>query len=111
TTYNGLRFPQGLMPKLADQLGSIALLRSVKASAAVHSLAQAWVKIGRNPVAGSSKIAPHIGSVVSLELGGQDGKLPAFIALNSPYSVGAGYLPPGTGPFYISPGGAGLANT
>jgi hypothetical protein len=69
------------------------------------------VKIGRNPVAGSSKIAPHIGSVVSLELGGQDGKLPAFIALNSPYSVGAGYLPPGTGPFYISPGGAGLANT
>src|SRR5439155_395680 len=48
TSYNGLRFPQGLMPTLATQLDSIALLRSVYAWAGVHGLMQAWVQIGRN---------------------------------------------------------------
>ena len=49
------------MPRLGDQLDNIALLRSTKSWAAVHELARTWVQIGRNPISGLAKIAPHIG--------------------------------------------------
>src|SRR5260370_37872933 len=61
TSYGDLRFPQGLMPKLADQLDSIAFPRAGRAPAIAHGLAQTWVQIARNPVSGVSKIAPRIG--------------------------------------------------
>jgi hypothetical protein len=113
TSYGDLRFPQGLMPKIADQIGSVALLRSVKSWAAVHGLSQTWAQIGRNPVSGLSKIAPHIGSVVSLELApsSPDHTLPAFVSLNTGDGPGSGYLAPENAPFYVSPNGGGLANT
>lgn len=112
-TYNGVRWPQGMMPVLADQLQNIALVRSVKSWALVHNLARTWVQIGRNPALSSSRIAPHIGSVVSVEYASQtpNRTLPAFVHLNATTGPGAGYLPPAHSPFYISPGGAGLANT
>src|SRR5207253_6731256 len=82
-SYNGMRFPQGLMPNLATQLDSLALLRSVQAWAGVHVLMQAWVQIGRNPVTALAKISPHIGSVVSMEVSqGARETLPTFRALN-----------------------------
>jgi len=113
TSYGDLRFPQGLMPNLAGQLDSIAFVRSVIAWATAHSIAQTWVQIGRNPVSGLSRIAPHIGSVVAMELGGNAGDrtLPAFISLNAADGPGAGYFPTGDAPFYLSPNGGGLANT
>ncbi|MBI1788095.1 MAG: DUF1501 domain-containing protein [Acidobacteria bacterium] len=111
TSFGDIRFPRGLMPALADQLDNVAFLRSVKAYALVHGLAKTWVNIGRNPTAGTAKIAPHIGSVVSMELVKQQGDLPAFVALNTPLGVGPGYLPPEYGPFYITPNGAGVGNT
>ena len=40
TTYGDLRFPQGLMPNLANQLDSIALVRSSRAWATAHGIAQ-----------------------------------------------------------------------
>ena len=113
TSYGDLRFPQGLMPNLANQLDSVAFVRSVRAWATAHGIAQTWVQIGRNPVSGLSKIAPHIGSVVAMELGGNpaDRTLPAFISLNAADGPGAGYFPPNDAPFYVSPNGGGLANT
>ena len=36
TEYYGVLFPQGLMPGIAEQFGSVTLLRSVRAWAAVH---------------------------------------------------------------------------
>lgn len=113
TSYDGIRFPQGLMPKLAEQMDSIALVRSIKPWALVHELSRQWLLIGRNPVSGLSKIAPHIGSVVSMELGAKsaDRTLPAFLSLNTGSGPGAGYFPPDNGPFYVSPGGGGLGNT
>jgi hypothetical protein len=112
TSYGDVRWPQGLMPKLGAQMEHIALVRSVKSWAAVHQLAQTWVQIGRNPISGLAKIAPHIGSVVSLEL--SDSKkqtLPAFVSLNVDTGPGAGYLPPEHSAFYITPGGGGLGNS
>lgn len=113
TSYGNVRWPRGLMPKLAEQMGDIALLRSVKAWALVHGLSQTWVQIGRNPLSGLSRIAPHIGSVVSREVGGElsDRTLPAFVSLNASSGPNQGYLEPLHAPFYISPGGTGLANT
>jgi hypothetical protein len=112
TSYGDIRWPQGIMPKLADQMEDVALLRSVKSWAAVHDLARTWVQIGRNPVSGLAKIAPHIGSVVSLELGeGRRATLPAFVSLNTGSGPDQGYLQPDHAPFYVSPGGTGLANT
>ncbi len=112
-TYNGLKWPRGLMPRLAAQLDDIVLVRSVRAWAAVHGLAQVWMQIGRNPAAGSARIAPHIGSVVSHELAAQnkDAVLPAFITLNTLSGIGNGFLPPEAAPFFAAPGGTGLTNS
>ncbi len=110
TSYGDIRFPQGLMPNVAAQLDSIAILRSVRAWNTAHGLAQTWVQIGRNPISGLSRIAPHIGSVVANELGGA-GVLPAFVSLNSQSGPDQGYFPPEDGPFYVSPNGGGLTNT
>lgn len=112
-SYGDIRWPQGLMPKLADQIDNFALVRSLRAYATAHGLAQTWVQIGRNPISGLARIAPHIGSIVSIELGPKsaDRTMPAFISLNAQNGPGAGYLPPENDPFYVSPNGGGLANT
>ncbi len=114
TWFESLYWPQGLLPKLAEHMDSIAVVRSVRSWAAVHDLARNWVQIGRNPVASTARIAPHIGSVVSLELGPKTpGKiLPTFMALNSGNNIpGPGYLTPDHAPFFVDANGAGLGNT
>src|SRR5437667_12850816 len=60
TSYGQVRFPQGLMPKTAEQIGKLAIVRSGLSWAAVHSLAQTWSQIARNPGGATGKIAPHI---------------------------------------------------
>lgn len=113
TSYGDIRWPRGLMPKLAEQLESIALIRSGRAWEAVHGIAQVRVQIGRNPTNSLSSIAPHIGSVVSRELRPltSDKTLPAFLSLNAGSGPNQGYLEPEHAPFYVSPGGGGLGNT
>jgi Protein of unknown function (DUF1501) len=114
TSFGDLRFPQGLMPNLAAQIDSVAFARSVRSWAAVHSLAQTWVQIGRNPISASARISPHIGSVVSMELRPQDpGRtLPVFLSLNAGGgNPEGGYFPPEHAPFYVNPNGGGMGNT
>ncbi|MEP7365336.1 MAG: DUF1501 domain-containing protein, partial [Acidobacteriota bacterium] len=113
TSYNDVRWPRGLFPKLATQLESAVLLRSVLSWSGVHGLGQSWLQIGRNPVPAVNKYAPHIGSVVSLEFAAQTvGKpLPAFLSLNSGNGPENGYLASEHAPFYVNPAGNGLANT
>lgn len=113
TSYGDIRWPRGLMPKLAEQMGSIALIRSGRAWEAVHGIAQVRVQIGRNPVSSLSAIAPHIGSVVSRELrpSSSNTTLPTFLSLNAGSGPNQGYLEPEHAPFYVSPSGGGLGNT
>ena len=113
TSYGDVRWPRGLMPNLAEKLGSVAIVRSMKAWALVHVLARTWVQIGRNPAAANARFAPHIGSVVSLELGPMQTNpiLPVFVSLNANNGPGPGFLVSENSPFYMSPGGGGLANT
>ncbi len=108
-----IRFPQGLMPRLADQLGDIVIVRSCLAWALVHGLAQTWSQISRNPTSALGNIAPHIGSVVALEMESKkDPKievLPSFISLNTGGGmVGSGYLPSIYSPFSALPTLTGL---
>ncbi len=108
TQYGDILWPQGLMPKLADQMDSIAIVRALRAWATAHGVAQTWAQLVRNPANALARLAPHIGSVVSLELGAPDRTLPAFLSLNVGNGPSEGYLKPEHAPMYISPNGAGL---
>ena len=112
-TFNGgnLRFPQGLMPKTAEHLDQLSFVRSGLAWAAVHQLGQTWAQIARNPTGATGAIAPHIGSVVSLEeqVARKTGDvLPGFIALNSIGIPSSGYFPATYAPFQVTPASTGL---
>ncbi len=113
TTYgNDLRFPQGLMPKTAEHLDKLAIVRSGLSWAAVHNLATTWAQISRNPSGALGNVAPHIGSVIALETQKtrQIGDvLPGFVSLNAQAGVGAGYLPAQYAPFRVQPSATGIA--
>ncbi len=111
---NGIgMFPIGLFPKLKNSLGDLAIVRSVRAWAAVHGLAQTWVQIGRNPTAALGDIAPNIGSIVAIEKEAErqpNQVFPTFLALNSAGAIAQGYLPAKYAPFKAAPSTAGLRN-
>ncbi len=113
-TIKGLLWPTGILPKLGEAIDDIAVVRSMRAWALVHSLAQTWTQIGRNPAAALGDIAPNIGSVVAIEMAAQQtpGKVfPTFLALNSNQAAGPGYLDSKFAPFKTAPATTGLANT
>ncbi len=110
-TVNGVDWPMGLLPKTGALLSDLAIVSSMQAHALVHSLAQHWTQIGRNPAAALGNIAPNIGSIVAIEKY-QPGQLfPPFLALNSAACVGSGYLSAQYAPFKVVPAASGLANT
>lgn len=105
-TINGVVWPTGLLPKLVNNLPDMVIARSVRSWALVHSLAQTWTQIGRNPAAALGDIAPNIGSVVSIikEPERATGQVfPTFVALNSNQAAGPGYLPATFAPFKLNP--------
>jgi hypothetical protein len=113
-TVNGIFFPTGLMPKLANLTGDFAIARSVQAHAVVHSACQTWVQIGRNPLAALGNIAPNIGSIVAIEKDGQrrpSDIFPTFLALNSNGAVNQGYLSAKYAPFKVTAATGGISNT
>jgi len=114
TSYGNVRVAQGLLPNIAQNMDSVAFVRSVRSWALVHSLGRVWAQILRNPANTTSKIAPHMGSVAAMELGPSSAirTLPAFLALNTGTDEPAnGYFPPLNAPFYVSPNGGGLPNS
>ena len=114
TLINGTNWPTGLMPKIGQRLGDVAIVRSMRSWALVHLLAQQWSQVGRNPAAALGDIAPNMGSIVALELEKQRTPsqiFPAFLALNAQGAAGPGYLPGSYAPFKVIPSTAGLPNT
>ena len=113
---NGVLWPAGTLPKLAGAFRSndLAVVRSVRAWAVAHNLAQTWTQIGRNPTAALGDIAPNIGTVVALEKTPErqpSHVFPTFLALNSDTAAGPGYFDSKFAPFKTSPNAAGLPNT
>ncbi|HEX7151580.1 MAG TPA: DUF1501 domain-containing protein [Thermoanaerobaculia bacterium] len=106
TSYGEIRWPRGLMPKLGDHLNKIAIVRSCLAWAAVHDIAQLWAQIARNPASALGAIAPHMGSVVSLELESRRDPardvLPTFLSFRATSGAvlrSGGYFPSSYAPF------------
>jgi hypothetical protein len=111
---NGVAFPTGLMPKLANMMDQFAIVRSMQAWALVHTLAQTWTQIGRNPAGVLGNVSPNIGSVVAIEKNAErtpNQVFPTFLALNSAGAAGPGYFPASYAPFKVTPSNAGLRNT
>jgi hypothetical protein len=111
TSYGDVRWPQGLLPKTAEHLSKLTIVRCGQAWAAVHQLAQSWTQIVRNPGGATGAIAPHMGAVVSLETQSRRTPadiLPGFIALNSGAIPSSGYLPAKYAPFGVQTNAAGL---
>jgi hypothetical protein len=114
TTINGILWPMGLMPNLGALTGDFAIVRSMQAWALVHSLAQTWTQIGRNPAGVLGNVSPNIGSVVAIEKQAErtpSQVFPTFLALNSSGAAGPGYFPAEYAPFKVIPSTAGIKNT
>jgi Protein of unknown function (DUF1501) len=112
TSYGDVRWPKGLMPKTAEHLDKLAIVRSGLSWAAVHQLGQTWAQIARNPGGATGAIAPHMGAVVALESQTQrtpSDVLPGFIALNSGGIPTSGYLPAKYAPFGVTSAATGLS--
>lgn len=113
-TVSGIVFPAGLMPKLAAQLGDLAIVRSALSWALQHNLAQAWAQIGRNPAAVLGDIAPNAGSIVAIEKEKErkpSDVFPTFLGLNAGDMIGPGYLSSQYAPLKINPATTGLPDT
>jgi len=116
TTINGIDFPMGLLPNLANQLASnrFSIIRTLRTSALVHNLLQTWTQIARSPTSATGKIAPNVGSIVAYEFEPNRTsaqKLPGFVALNGGGSLtGQGYFSGKYAPFDVTPAAGGLAN-
>lgn len=113
-TINGVTMPMGLLGNTAQHLDKIAIIRSGLSWALAHPLAQTWFQIGRNPTSALGRVAPHIGSVVSIEMDSRRKEtdvLPSFISLNANNTPGSGFLPSSHGPFKTAASTDGLANT
>lgn len=113
-TVNGVLWPNGVMPKLGQQLGKIAIVRSMRAWALVHSLGQTWTQIGRNPAAALGDVSPNMGSVVASEKERErtaSQVFPSFLALNANSAMGPGYFSGTYAPFKVTPSTTGLPNT
>ena len=112
TNYGDVRWPKGVMPRTAEHLDKLTIVRSALSWAAVHQLGQVWAQIARNPGGATGAIAPHMGAVVSLE--SQTTRtpahvLPGFIALNSGGIPTSGYLPAKYAPFGVTSAATGLS--
>ena len=113
-TINGILWPTGIFPKLKNNLPDFAIIRSMRAWALVHGLAQTWTQIGRNPAAALGDIAPNIGSIVAIEKTPErlpSHVFPTFVGLNSSGAAGPGYLSATFAPFQAAPTNSGLPDT
>lgn len=107
-------WPAGLMPKLADHVNEMAIVRSVRTWALQHTLGQTWLQVGRNPAGVLGAIAPNIGSIVAIEKAKERKKsdsFPTFLALNSGNAIGSGYLAASYAPIKFDPAASGFPDT
>jgi hypothetical protein len=89
-------WPAGPMPKLADQLGEIAIVRSMRSGAGALAGAT-WTQIGATRWR-LGNIAPNIGSVVAIEKDKERRRpgVPHLRRAQLQRGGGPGYFPPCT---------------
>ncbi len=110
TTHLGYRWPYGLLPKLAEVLDDILVVRSMAAWETLHNLAQYYLQVGHPFNPARVREMPSIGSVIAYELLGKAKEsdfLPPFISMNYPAGsvngtlIRQGYLNSSTAPLTL----------
>lgn len=88
-----------LMPKMAQQMDKIAVIRSMRTSEVDHPGGIYLMHTGYRPAANVR--FPEIGSIVAKYHGQDDSNLPNFIKVSSQGDAGSGFLGPKHQPFHI----------
>jgi hypothetical protein len=89
-----------LMPKMAQQMDKICVVRSMKTSEVDHPGGIYLMHTGYRPSANVR--FPELGAVVAKYRGRDDADLPNFVKLSSQGDAGAGFLGPKFQPFSLS---------
>ena len=95
TTKQGLKWPYGLLPRTAEVLDDLVIVRSMGAWESTHNLAQYWQQVGHGFSSARAKEMPSIGSVIAYELRDKvkaSDFLPPFVSLNFPATGQNGFL-------------------
>lgn len=107
TAVPGIKISEHL-PKVAEQMKNLAILRSMSTGEASHPRARYLMHTGWRQGQGGVTY-PSIGSIVASELGQPDFELPNYVAVggNAP---GSGYLGPKHAPLIVSDPARGVEN-
>ena len=103
TSVSGIRISEHL-PKLANMMEHMVLIRSMATKEADHSRGSFLMRTGHAP--GGPIQYPSIGSLLSKELGKEDAELPNFVSIGpyrifSPAAYGPGFLGPQFAPLVV----------
>jgi len=91
TSVPGIQISEHL-PKIAEQMQHLAILRSMSTGDGNHQTARYLMHTGYRSGFGGT-VYPSLGSIVSSELGDPDPELPNFVAVSGP-GMSPGYLGP-----------------
>lgn len=112
TSVPGIKISE-FLPKIAQQMQHLAILRSMATKEGDHTRATYHLRTGYLPT--GSIAYPTLGSLLSKELGREDSALPNFVSIApapfiSPAAYGPGFLGPEYAPLNIGNAGYGFGN-
>jgi hypothetical protein len=99
TSVPGIQISEHL-PKLAEQMQQLALLRGMKTGDGNHRTATYLMHTGFRQGSGGGMAHPSLGAMVAADLGRPDFELPNFVAVGN--ALGAGYLGPKYAPLVVN---------
>ena len=99
TKVQGIRLAEG-WTKLADEMESVALIRSMRNREGEHQRAEYQMHTGYIPAGGVR--FPTLGSIVSSEIAPKDFDLPHFVTVGGRGGIGSGFLGQAYAPFVVN---------
>src|SRR5437762_8766554 len=99
TSVSGVQISEHL-PKIAEQMQHLALLRSMKTGDGNHRTATYLMHTGFRQGSGGGLVHPSLGAMVAADLGKPDFELPNFVAVGN--TQGPGYLGPKYAPLIVN---------
>jgi hypothetical protein len=99
TSVSGIQISEHL-PKIAQQIQHLALLRSMKTGDGNHRTATYLMHTGFRQGSGGGMVHPSLGAMVAAELGRPEFELPNFVAVGN--TMGPGYLGPKYAPLIVN---------
>lgn len=99
TSVPGIQVSEHL-PKVAQQMQHLALLRSMKTGDGNHRTATYLMHTGFRQGSGGGMVHPSLGAMVAAELGQPEFELPNFVAVGN--TMGPGYLGPRYAPLIVN---------